>query len=284
MSASSDYRTVSKALRYLEENFLEQPSLEDLSASLGMSKFHLQRLFTRWAGVSPKRFLQFLTVEHAKSLLEESTPVLATAFASGLSGPSRLHDLFVNAEGVTPGEYKSRGSELEVLWGIHPTPFGQALLATTHRGLCHLAFLPSDDPSDRARPVGALQERWPGATFREAPRATGDLARTIFFPPTESLGPGPLSLFLKGTNFQLKVWSALLRIPEGSLTTYGRLASALGCPGSARALGNAIGQNPIAFLIPCHRVIREMGTFGEYRWGSVRKKAILGWEAARKVS
>jgi AraC family transcriptional regulator of adaptative response/methylated-DNA-[protein]-cysteine methyltransferase len=284
MSALSDYRTVSRALQYLEENYLNQPSLEDVASSVGMSRFHVQRLFTRWAGVSPKRFLQFLTVEHAKELLEESEPVLATALASGLSGPARLHDLFVNAEGVTPGEYKSGGFDLQILYGIHSTPFGPALLGTTDRGICHLSFLPSPYPEDEADAVQALRESWPGAEVLEARAKTGALTTAIFYPGEASPPEAPLSVFLKGTNFQLKVWNALLHIPEGSVTTYGRLASALGAPKTARALGVAVGKNPIAFLIPCHRVIREMGVFGEYRWGSVRKRAILGWEAGRKAS
>jgi AraC family transcriptional regulator of adaptative response/methylated-DNA-[protein]-cysteine methyltransferase len=284
MSPTADYRNVAKALEFLEENFLDQPSLDDLAAYLGMSKFHLQRLFTRWAGVSPKRFLQFLTLEHAKGLLEESKPLLATAFASGLSGPARLHDLFVNAEGVTPGEYKTGGFDLEIRHGTHVTPFGPALLGTTERGLCHMSFLPSEGPGDKARALAALQKTWPGANLREAPEATGPLARTIFFTSQSPSPPPPLSIFLKGTNFQLKVWNALLRIPEGTVSTYGGLAKALDTPGAARAIGSAVGNNPIAFLIPCHRVIKSMGAFGDYRWGSVRKKAILGWEAARKAS
>jgi AraC family transcriptional regulator of adaptative response/methylated-DNA-[protein]-cysteine methyltransferase len=284
MSPTADYRTVARALEFLEENYLDQPSLDDVAAYLGVSKFHLQRLFTRWAGVSPKRFLQFLTLEHAKKLLEQSKPLLATAFASGLSGPARLHDLFVNAEGVTPGEYKSGGFDLEIRHGIHSTPFGPALLGTTERGLCHLAFLPSEDPTDKAEALNALRKNWPGASFREAPDATGTQARTIFQTKETSPPDAPLSLFLKGTNFQLKVWNALLRIPEGAVSTYRGLAEALHASGAARAVGSAAGKNPIAYLIPCHRVIKSTGAFGEYRWGSGRKKAILGWEAARQVS
>jgi AraC family transcriptional regulator of adaptative response/methylated-DNA-[protein]-cysteine methyltransferase len=284
MSSSSDYQTVAKALRYLEENYLRQPSLDDLAASLGMSKFHLQRLFTRWAGVSPKRFLQFLTLEHAKGLLQDSEPVLTAAFASGLSGPARLHDLFINAEGVTPGEYKTGGFSLHINYGIHQTPFGPALFANTQRGLCHLAFMPSERGPHRQPAITTLENEWPGATLVERPVGTAPLAESIFYPENASLPEAPLSLFLKGTNYQLKVWNALLRIPKGTVTTYGRLARALGGPGSARAVGSAVGKNSIAFLIPCHRVIREMGAFGEYRWGPQRKKAMLGWEAAQRAS
>lgn len=284
MTPSFDYQTVARALQYLEENFLQQPSLDDLASFLEMSKFQLQKLFTRWAGVSPKRFLQFLTLEHAKKLLLESEPVLAAAFASGLSGPARLHDLFISTEGVTPGEYKTGGYSLRITYGIHPTPFGPALLANTQRGLCHLSFLPSDEGPEVAKAVSALRNDWPGATLVEEADSTSGVAQSVFYPGDTGPQKAPLSLFLKGTNHQIKVWNALLRVPPGTVTTYGRLADALGSPGSARAVGSAVGRNPLAYLIPCHRVIRQMGSFGEYRWGSRRKKAILAWEAAQKVS
>jgi len=284
MSPPSDYQTVAKALQYLEENFLRQPPLEEIAANAGMSKFHFQKLFTRWAGVSPKRFLQFLTLEHAKGLLLESEPVLHTALASGLSGPARLHDLFISTEGVTPGEFKTRGLALQITFGIHPTPFGPGLFAQTDRGVCHLAFLDSSGGATKREAVEALRAEWPGAILAEAPEETRELAQAIFNPGNTSPPPAPLSLFLKGTNYQIKVWTALLRIPPGAVTTYGGLAKALGAPKSARAVGSAVGKNPVAYLIPCHRVIRGMGAIGEYRWGSVRKKAILGWEAAQRIS
>ena len=205
MNTDSDYKTVERSIRYLEENFRHQPSLDELSSHAGMSTFHFQKVFTRWAGVSPKRFLQFLTVEHAKSLLRKSEPVLATAFAAGLSGPARLHDLFVHAEGVTPGEYKKQGLTLEITYGFHGTPFGTALLGNTHRGLCHLVFLDSDEASGRGAALEALEEEWPGATLREARRETGDLATRIFYPTKDGPPAAPLSLFLKGTNYQIKV-------------------------------------------------------------------------------
>ena len=284
MSPPSDYQTVAKALQYLEENFLRQPPLDELAAHAGMSKFHFQKLFTRWAGVSPKRFLQFLTLEHAKDLLLESEPVLHTAFASGLSGPARLHDLFISTEGVTPGEFKNGGLALQITYGIHPTPFGPGLLARTDRGLCHLVFLPSSDGATKKDAVDLLQAEWPGAFLTEAPGDTAELAQAIFFPGQASPPVAPLSLILKGTNYQIKVWTALLRIPPGTVTTYGGLAKALGAPKSARAVGSAVAKNQIAYLIPCHRVIRGMGAIGEYRWGAVRKKAMLGWEAAKRAS
>jgi AraC family transcriptional regulator of adaptative response/methylated-DNA-[protein]-cysteine methyltransferase len=282
MTAETDYQIVAKALRILEENFLEQPTLDQLSDRMGLSKFHLQKLFTRWAGVSPKRFLQFLTLEHAKGLLQSSEAILATAFASGLSGPARLHDLFVSTEGVTPGEYKTGGLALDIAYGIHDTPFGPGLFGITKRGLCHFSFLSSVEEASEA--VSALGAEWPGAVLTEVPEASSEVARAIFNPGGAAPQLASLSLFLKGTNFQIKVWNALLRVPPGTVTTYGRLAQALGSPNSARAVGSAVGKNPIAYLIPCHRVIREMGTFGQYRWGRVRKRAILGWEAARKPS
>jgi AraC family transcriptional regulator of adaptative response/methylated-DNA-[protein]-cysteine methyltransferase len=284
MTASADYALIAKALGYLEENFKDQPNLDRLSEELAVSRFHLQRLFTRWAGVSPKRFLQFLTVEHAKTLLRDSEPILSAAFASGLSGPARLHDLFVHTEGVTPGEFKLAGSSLTISYGIHETPFGTALLAQTNRGICHLSFLGSEDGPSREAAVATLEEEWHGATLMEATDDTENAVRTIFSAPGGTPPEAPLSLFLKGTNFQIKVWSALLRIPPGNVTTYGRLARFLDSPGAARAVGSAVGRNRIAYLIPCHRVIREMGAFGQYRWGSERKKAMLGWEAAQRTS
>ncbi len=284
MSPLSDYEIVAKSLLHLEEHFLRQPSLDELAAHAGVSKFHFQKLFTRWAGVSPKRFLQFLTLEHAKGLLLESEPVLHAAFASGLSGPARLHDLFISTEGVTPGEFKSGGLTLRITHGVHPTPFGPAFLAQTDRGLCQLSFLDPTSGNAKKEAVEALRSDWPGAVLAEAPEETADLAQAIFFPAEASPPTAPLALFLKGTNYQIKVWTALLRIPQGAVTTYGGLAKALGAPNAARAVGSAVAKNPIAYLIPCHRVIRGMGAIGEYRWGAVRKKAMIGWEAAQKVS
>lgn len=294
MNPSADYTLIADALRYLEVNFKDQPDLQRLSAEMGMDKFRLQRLFTRWAGVSPKRFLQFLTVEHAKERLRDSEPVLAAAFASGLSGPARLHDLFVHTEGVTPGEFKRAGASLTIRYGFHETPFGTALVGLTDRGLCHLSFVDAgrsadsgtQDPMRDGREVtlAALEENWAGAAVREAFRETEPVARKIFSDVGRTPPSAPLTLFLKGTNFQIKVWNALLRLPQGTVTTYGRLAGYLGSPGAARAVGSAVAKNSIAYLIPCHRVIREMGAFGQYRWGAERKQAMLGWEAAREAS
>jgi AraC family transcriptional regulator of adaptative response/methylated-DNA-[protein]-cysteine methyltransferase len=280
MSAEPDFDTIAKAIRFLEVSRRQQPSLEEAARHVGMSKYHFQRLFTQWAGVSPKRFLQFLTVAHAKQLLREAEPVLQTSFEVGLSGPSRLHDLFVTLEAVTPGEFKRQGESIEIRYGFHETPFGRALLAATERGICHLSFLSSEDPTG-LRALEDLEGAWPKAHLTKAYDHTAALRDRAFPEPDNEPPLQPLSLFLKGTNFQVQVWKALLTVPPGSATTYGRLARSLGRPTAARAVGNAVARNPVAYLIPCHRVIRESGHFGDYRWGATRKQAILGWEASR---
>lgn len=271
-----DYLLIEKALHFIEENYLRQPDLKEISASCGMSEFHFQRIFTRWAGISPKRFLQFLTKESAKNLLKHSS-VLDATYRVGLSSPGRLHDLFVNTEAITPGEFKNNGAGLTIRYGFHPTPFGQALIGITARGICHLSFV-QDTP---ANALGSLLANWNQAHFHEDPAATASLIDPIFAPGANQ---APLSLFITGTNFQLKVWEALLTIPSGSVSTYQQIATHLGLPGAARAVGTAISHNPIAYLIPCHRVIRKMGEFGQYRWGSTRKKALLGWETTRELA
>jgi len=273
---SADYQRVAEAIRYLEANHTTQPTLDDLSAHLHLSPFHLQRLFTRWAGISPKRFLQFLTVEHAKQLLAASHNVLDTAYAAGLSGPSRLHDHFISIEALSPGEFKAGGRGLTIAYGVHASPFGDCLLAVTERGVCHLAFL---NGGGRDAEIAALQARWSHATLVEDAGVTSAVLARIF--PAESTATAPaLRLLLAGTNFQVKVWEALLRIPAGRLTTYEEVAQSIGRPTAARAVGGAVGANTIAYLIPCHRVIRKSGVIQEYRWGPTRKKAMLGWEAA----
>ncbi len=285
-TASADYALVAQAIAYVTEHAAAQPALAEIATGLGVSPFHLQRVFTRWAGVSPKRFLQFLTLEHAKRLLDESRPVLQAAFEAGLSGPGRLHDLFVTVEAVTPGEYRARGAGLEIAYGRHATPFGDCLLAATERGICALSFLDDcqegEDHGWDAAQAG-LAAAWPQATLHEQPDRTQPLAARIFAPqPHDRPGEAdrPLALLLKGTNFQLKVWEALLRIPPGSAATYAEVAQALGAPSAARAVGGAVGANAIAYLIPCHRVIRSSGALTGYRWGDTRKRALLGWEAA----
>ena len=279
---NDDYQLIAAAITYLEANRQAQPSLDNLAAHLAISPFHLQRLFKRWAGISPKRFLQFLTVEHAKGLLAESHSLLDTAYASGLSGPSRLHDLFVTVEAMTPGEFKHGGKGLHIRYGVHPTPFGDCLLATTERGVCDLHFLNESGTADgTAGEVLALHERWPAAEIVEDCAATEAIAQRIFAPASSSAAPLPV--LLAGTNFQIKVWGALLRIPPGGVCTYEDIAVGLGRPTAARAVGGAVGANQIAYLIPCHRVIRKSGVIQDYRWGSTRKKAMLGWEAAQAV-
>lgn len=274
----ADYERVAAAIRYLEAHRQEQPSLEELAAHLHLSPFHLQRIFKRWAGISPKRFLQFLTAEHAKRLLAESHSVLDAAYGAGLSGPGRLHDLLVSVEAVTPGEFKARGAGLSIACGRHDTPFGECLLAVTERGICGLFFL---GEGGWAEALAELQRRWPEARIVEDAARTQPLADQIF-PPGPTGGPRSVNLLVRGTNFQIKVWEALLRIPAGQVTTYGTLARVIGQPRAARAVGSAVAANPIAYLIPCHRVIRQSGLIADYRWGSTRKKAILGWEFARQ--
>ncbi len=270
-----DAERVERAIRYLDAHYRSQPPLDQVAAAAGLSTYHFQRVFKRWAGVSPKRFLQFLTVEHAKTALREGQSVLNTAYDAGLSGPGRLHDLFVAVEAVTPGEFKDAGAGLSIRYGFQDSRFGECMLAATDRGICRLAF--SAD-SDRGHLVTELGRAWPGASLQEDALGTRALARRVF------AGPGsehsPLTLVLRGTNFQLKVWEALLRIPPGALASYSDVARSIGRPHAQRAVGTAVGQNPIAYLIPCHRVIRSTGAFGSYRWGATRKKAIVGWEAA----
>ena len=271
-----DYRRIEKAIRYLEENFRRQPELSEVAAAVGLSDYHFQRLFRRWAGVSPKRFVQFLTADYARALLLDSWTVLDAAYEAGLSGPGRLHDLLLSVDGVTPGEARRRGEGVTIRHGVHDSPFGPALLAATDRGICALHFLEEEGP---APALADLADRWTGATIVEDSAATAPLAERAFSPAPDG---APLSLHLSGTNFQVKVWEALLRVPSGALTSYEQLAGRVGAPAAVRAVGTAVGRNPIAFLIPCHRVIRKTGAFGEYRWGPARKRAILGWEAARR--
>ncbi len=272
-----DYDRVETAIRFLETHARRQPPLAEIAAAAGLSEFHFQRLFSRWVGISPKRFLQYLTKEHAKRMLSRSDNVLDTAYGSGLSGAGRLHDLFVTCEAVTPGEYRRRGAALEINFGFHATPFGECLLATTARGLCNVTFVQAEGQT----PVlEDLKRQWPRAVIRHAPRQTAPLVKKVFpFRPAPE--PAPLHLHVKGTNFQIQVWQALLRIPLGEAVTYEDIARHIGRPRGARAVGNAVGRNPIPFLIPCHRVIRKTGLFGYYGGGPARKKAMLGWESAR---
>ena len=277
MQASEDYERIEKAIKFLETNFSHQPGLKEIAAHIGLSEFHFQRLFSRWVGISPKLFLQFLTKEYAKHLLEQSANLLDVTYEAGLSSPGRLHDLFVNCEAVTPGEYKNKGQGLTIKYGFHASPFGECLLATTERGICGFFFVKNRDRKD---PLSELRYFWQQADIVEDPDASGDLIDRIFNPSFSDTGP-PLHLILNGTNFQIKVWEALIKIPFGAVVSYEDVAIQVGLPGATRAVGSAVGKNPISFIIPCHRVIRKTADFGNYGGGTARKKAILGWEAAR---
>lgn len=271
--SSEDYLRIEQAILYLENHYKDQPELGEVAANIGLSEYHFQRLFTRWAGVSPKRFLQFLTKEGAKDLLNRSENLLDTTHQVGLSSLGRLHDLFVTAEAVTPGEYKSHGAGVTIRYGIHPTPFGKCLIATTERGICHLSFVQTSEGDA----IDQLVSDWKQATMIEDYRSTVQLIEPIFDLRYSHRGK-PLNIHLRGTNFQLKVWEALLQIPVGDVTTYAGIASRIGNPNATRAVGTAVGHNPIAVLIPCHRVIRKVGEFGNYRYGTLRKKALLARE------
>ena len=278
---SEDYRRIERSILYLEENVRYQPDLSEVAASVGLSEFHFQRLFTRWAGISPKRFLQFLTKESAKQLLDR-TSILSTTYETGLSGPSRLHDLLVQCEAVTPGEYRSRGAGMLITYGFHPSPFGECLIALTERGICFLAFV------DRGRKSALEQLRldWENAVLKEDPTRTRSVVELVFAPFSLSSGESKtfrsITLHVRGTNFQIKVWEALLRLPTGTAISYESLAEKIHSTRAARAVGNALARNPVAFIIPCHRVLQKTGRFGNYRYGAARKQAILGWEMAQQ--
>ncbi|MBZ4422158.1 methylated-DNA--[protein]-cysteine S-methyltransferase [Myxococcus sp. RHSTA-1-4] len=275
--ATSDYARIEQAILYLDAHAREQPSLDDVAAHVGLSPFHFQRLFTRWAGISPKRFLQVHTLASARRLLAERRSVLDTSFAVGLSGGGRLHELFITLTAMTPGEFKLGGEGLTVRYGIHPSPFGDCLIAVCERGICGLHFLTGESAEEA---LASLRAQWPRATFEASREAAATWAERIFpaRPPRE---PTPLSVLVKGTPFQVQVWQALLRISPGHVATYEDIAQAIGNPKAVRAVGSAVGDNPVALLIPCHRVLRKTGVFGDYRWGPARKKVMLAWESLR---
>ncbi len=290
LQEATDYERVEQAIRYLEDHFREQPSLEDIAASVHLSKYHFQRLFKRWAGVSPTQFMHYLTVDYAKERLAASESVYDASLEAGLSGAGRLHDLFVTFEAMTPGEYKRLGQGVTIHYGFHDTPFGRCLLATTPKGICALRFLSAaDDETAGARPIGALESaaldelraEWPEATFVEDNQASGRIVAGIFDPGNDE-ERRPFHLLLKGTNFQVQVWQALLAIPPGGMVSYQDVAERVGRPTASRAIAGAVARNPIGYLIPCHRVINKSGRYHGYRWGASRKKAILGWEASRR--
>jgi AraC family transcriptional regulator of adaptative response/methylated-DNA-[protein]-cysteine methyltransferase len=272
----SDFDRIARAIDFIVNRVSKQPTLNEIAAHVHVSPFHFQRLFCRWAGVTPNRFLQVLTVERAKQLLGESTPLLEVSDSLGLSSGSRLYDHFVHLEAVTPGEYKMGGTGLTIEYGVHDTPFGKAFVAVTPRGICNFSFLDSTDVDGH---LTGLYKQWPHAMLRENRQRTHAVVSAMF--DVEMKLDRPLSLHVSGTNFQINVWKALLQIPPGAVTSYTQVASAIGHPNAARAVGQAVGANPVAFLIPCHRVIRQSGQLGGYRWGETRKHAIHAWEAAR---
>ncbi|UCD97377.1 MAG: methylated-DNA--[protein]-cysteine S-methyltransferase [Chloroflexota bacterium] len=274
---SQDYARIEQAIGFIRSHLIEQPTLSEMAQSVNLSEYHFQRIFSRWVGISPKRFLQYLTKEQAKHLLAQSNDLLSASYSAGLSGPGRLHDLFVTCEAVTPGEYKLAGEGVEITFGIHPSPFGECLVACTRRGINNLVFI---NHQSRESAISNLKKRWPAAKFIEEPSQTApviDEMMNIFHRGSAT----PVRLYLRGTNFQIKVWEALLQIEPGSLVSYQDVAMLIGMPKASQAVGNAISHNPIPVLIPCHRVIRKNGEFGNYRWGANRKMAILGWEMAK---
>jgi len=270
-----DYDLVKHTLAFISENWREQPSLDTLADQAGLSPTHLQRLFTRWAGLSPKAFLQAVTLDHARGLLRDSASILDASYELGLSGPGRLHDLFVTHEGMSPGIYKAHGRGLSIRYGFHDCPFGRALILITSEGLAGLAFA---DHGKEKSALADMTSRWPEATYVEDQQATASYARRIF--EAERWQPDqPLKIVFIGTDFEIRVWETILRIPFGKASTYSDIACHIGKPKAARAVGTAVGKNPISFVVPCHRVLEKSGGLGGYHWGLTRKRAILGWEA-----
>jgi AraC family transcriptional regulator, regulatory protein of adaptative response / methylated-DNA-[protein]-cysteine methyltransferase len=274
---AADYERVRRIIAFISERWREQPSLEDIADHVGLSTTHVHHLFRRWCGLTPKAFLQAITLDNAKALLADAAPVLDTAYEVGLSGPGRLHDLFVTHEAMTPGRYKAGGAGLAMCFGFHPSPFGEAILVATEHGLAGLGFV---DEGDRAAAFADLQRRWPKADYVEDAAATAPLARRIFDAQRWNMEQ-PLRVVLIGTDFEVRVWQTLLRIPFGKATTYSDIACRMGKPAASRAVGAAVGKNPISFVVPCHRVLGRSGALTGYHWGLTRKQAILGWEAGK---
>jgi len=270
----TNYERIEKAIVYLKEHFREQPDLDEVASQVYLSSFHFQRLFSDWAGVSPKKFLQFLSIEYAKGLLKKDLPLSDVSFETGLSGTSRLHDLFIGIEGMTPGEYKNGGESLLIHYSFVETPFGDIIIGSTNKGICHLSFV-----KDHGQGIETLAAAFPRATLEQKTDIVQQNALRFFSADWDDLKK--VKLHLKGTPFQVKVWQTLLQIPFGNISTYSGIAEKIQQPSASRAVGTAIGSNPVAFLIPCHRVIKSTGLIGDYHWGGNRKTAILGWEAAR---
>lgn len=272
-----DYEMVRRAIAFLSETWDEQPDLDRLAAHLGLSPAHCQKLFKRWCGLSPKEFVQAITADHARRLLTGAASVLDCAHQVGLSGASRLHDLFVSHEAMTPGDFKRRGEGLELAYGFHPSPFGEALLMVTSRGVAGLAFVNEDAGQARAEALADMQRRWPRADYVEAPERTRPHFQQIFDSASWK-AEQPVRIVLIGTDFEVRVWETLLKIPIGHVVSYADIARHIGCPTAPRAVGSAIGRNPLSFVVPCHRVVRADGNLGGYHWGLTRKRALIGWE------
>jgi AraC family transcriptional regulator of adaptative response/methylated-DNA-[protein]-cysteine methyltransferase len=275
----ADYERVRRIIAFISERWREQPSLEAIADHVGLSTTHVHHLFRRWSGLSPKAFLQAITLDNAKALLASSASVLDATYEVGLSGPARLHDLFVTHEAMTPGDYKAGGAGLAMRFGFHPSPFGEAILVATERGLAGLGFV---DEGDRESALADMKRRWPRAEYIEDTASTAPLARRIFN-PTQWQAEQPLRVVLIGTDFEVRVWQTLLRIPLGRATTYSDIAGHIGKPSACRAVGAAVGKNPVSFVVPCHRVLGRSGALTGYHWGITRKQAILGWEAGRTL-
>lgn len=273
-----NFSRIEEAISYITANFKSQPGLDEVAEKIHLSPYHFQRLFTDWAGVSPKKFLQYISIEYAKGILkDEKASLFDAAFETGLSGTGRLHDMFINIEGMTPGEYKNGGENLSINYSYAETPFGDILVASTPKGICHMAF--ADNEQDA---LNILQKDFPNAQYKQMVDLIQQNALYIFTKDWKNLSK--IKLHLKGTEFQLKVWETLLKIPMGKLSTYGNIAGQLHIPKASQAVGSAVAHNPVAFLIPCHRVIQSSGAFGQYHWGSNRKTAMIGWEAAKTAS
>jgi AraC family transcriptional regulator of adaptative response/methylated-DNA-[protein]-cysteine methyltransferase len=277
----NDYERIARVIEYLDEHYTEQPDLAVLAEHIGLSPFHFHRLFSSWAGITPKDFVQCLTLNHAKELLRQGQSVLDAALGAGLSGPGRLHDLCITLEAASPGEIKSGGAGCEIRFGFAKTPFGDWLTAENSRGVCHVEFVEERAP---AAALAVLHQSWPEAELKHDASVAARLAALVFENSTPSESRPALRAFVRGTEFQVRVWRALLQVPSGTVVSYGRLASLVEHPKASRAVGSAVGQNPLAYLIPCHRVIRETGVVKGYRWGDTRKRALLAWESAKTLT
>ncbi len=276
---ADDYKRIEKAIHFIEDNFKSQPTLDEIADSVHLSKYHFNRIFKRWAGIGPFQFLQFITLDYTKKKLAKSKSLLDASLDAGLSGPSRLHDLFVTFDAMTPGDFKKQGDGLKIEYCFCGSPFGECLIATTKRGICHFGFVQENNRSDA---LNQLFEAWPGAMFCENFQPIDPLVNRIFN-LDQADESRPFNILIKGTNFQINVWKALLQIPSGNVVSYKDIAAYIGRPKAFRAVASAIAINPVAYLIPCHRVIAKSGKIHQYRWGSLRKKAIVGWEAAKRA-